>query len=187
MTFPLPLINVVNPSNKNLIFGSVAAAVLGALLIVMLILAYRNRDRMKEVVKSFLKLEIRTAAELLIDAWDIYGALLACLCLQLFWKRRNSRAGDSFTFKTMLGMRQRDWVQNLLVPWVIFFSLASVASAFSILSKLQFFGANIVKRMRRKRQSGDAAVDEELYQNDFNTRKIYVYALLQTHSLARAR
>jgi hypothetical protein len=84
-------------------------------------------------------------------------------------------------------MRQRDWVQNLLVPWVIFFSLASVASAFSILSKLQFFGANIVKRMRRKRQFGDAAVDEELYQNDFNTRKIYVYPLLRTHSLARAR
>jgi hypothetical protein len=77
MSSPLPLINVVNPSNKNLIFGSVASAVLGALLIVMLILAYRNRDRMKEVVKSFLKLEIRTAAELLIDAWDIYGARLA--------------------------------------------------------------------------------------------------------------
>ena len=40
----------------------------------MLIVACRNRDRMKEVVKNFLKLEIRTAAELLLDVWDIYGA-----------------------------------------------------------------------------------------------------------------
>jgi hypothetical protein len=28
---------------------------------------------MKEVVKNFLKLEIRTTAELLLDVWDIYG------------------------------------------------------------------------------------------------------------------
>ncbi len=65
---------IVDPSKKNLIFGSIAAAVLGVLLVVMLIVACRNRDRMKEVVKNFLELEIRTAAELLLDVWDIYGA-----------------------------------------------------------------------------------------------------------------
>jgi hypothetical protein len=66
-------LRIVGPSRKDLIFGSIAAAVLGVLLVVMLIVACRNRDRMKEVVKSFLKLEIRTAAELLLDVWDIYG------------------------------------------------------------------------------------------------------------------
>jgi hypothetical protein len=67
-------LKIVEPSNKNLVFGSIAAAVLSVLLVVMLIVACRNRDRMKEVVKNFLKLEIRTAAELLLDVWDIYGA-----------------------------------------------------------------------------------------------------------------
>jgi hypothetical protein len=50
----------------------------------MLIAAYRNRDRMKEVVKNFLKLEIRTAAELLLDVWDIYGAAVSSYCFLLF-------------------------------------------------------------------------------------------------------
>jgi hypothetical protein len=67
-------LTIADPSRKNLIFGSIAAAVLGVLLAVMLIVACRKRDRMKEVVKNFLKLEIRTAAELLLDVWDIYGA-----------------------------------------------------------------------------------------------------------------
>jgi hypothetical protein len=70
---------IVDPSRKNLIFGSIAAAVLGVLLVVMLIVACRNQDRMKEVVKNFLKLEIRTAAELLLDVWDISGAPVASL------------------------------------------------------------------------------------------------------------
>ena len=65
---------IADPSRKNLIFGSIAAAVLGVLLVVILVVACRHRDRMKEVVKNFLKLEIRTAAELLLDVWDIYGA-----------------------------------------------------------------------------------------------------------------
>jgi hypothetical protein len=64
---------VVDSSRKTIIFAAVAAAVLGTLLIVMLVVAGRNRERMKEVAKSFLKLEIRTAAEMIIDAWDIYG------------------------------------------------------------------------------------------------------------------
>ena len=67
-------LTIADPSRKNLIFGSIAAVLLGVLLVVMLIVACRNRDRMKEVVKNFLKLEIRTAAELLLDVWDIYGA-----------------------------------------------------------------------------------------------------------------
>ena len=67
---------IVDPHYKDLIFGSIAAAMLGVLLVVMLIVARRNRERMKEVVKNFLKLEFRTAAELLLDVWDIYGSLL---------------------------------------------------------------------------------------------------------------
>ncbi len=81
----IPQLTIVDPSKKNLIFGSIAAAVLGVLLAVMLILACRNRDRMKEVVKNWLdhflnlKLEISTAAGLLLDVWDIYGAPVSSL------------------------------------------------------------------------------------------------------------
>ena len=67
-----------NPSRKALIFGTAAAVLLGGLLVVMLILAYRNRARMKEVVKSFLKLEFRNAAELIVDVWDFYGHCIPC-------------------------------------------------------------------------------------------------------------
>ncbi len=74
------MLMIADPSRKNLIFGSIAAAVLGVLLAVMLFVACRNRDRMKEVVKNFLKLEIRTAAELLLDVWDIYGARVPSHC-----------------------------------------------------------------------------------------------------------
>jgi predicted PurR-regulated permease PerM len=72
------MLTIVDPSRKDLIFGSITAAVLSVLLVVMLIVACRNRDRMKEVIKNFLKLEIRTAAELLLDVWDIYGAPVSC-------------------------------------------------------------------------------------------------------------
>jgi hypothetical protein len=68
------MLTIVDPSRKDLIFGSITAAVLGVLLVMMLIVACRNRERMKEVIKNFLQLEIRTAAELLLDVWDIYGA-----------------------------------------------------------------------------------------------------------------
>ena len=67
-------LTIADPTRKNFIFGSIAAAVLGVLLVVMLIVACRNRDRMTEAVKNFLKLEIRPAAGLLLDVWDIYGA-----------------------------------------------------------------------------------------------------------------
>ena len=77
------MLMIADPSRKNLIFGSIAAAVLGVLLAVMLIVACRNRDRMKEVAKNFLKLEIRAAAELLLDVWDIYGASVSSNCLIL--------------------------------------------------------------------------------------------------------
>ena len=79
-------LTIVEPSNKNVIFGAAAGAVLGTLLIVMLIIAYRNRERMKEVVKSFLKLEFRSAVELVFDVWDIYGASLPRARSQLAWQ-----------------------------------------------------------------------------------------------------
>jgi hypothetical protein len=72
-------LEIVDPSRKDhLVFGSIAAAVLSVLLIVMLIVACRNRDRMMEVVKNFFKLEISTAVGLLLDVWDIYGAPVSC-------------------------------------------------------------------------------------------------------------
>jgi hypothetical protein len=80
----IPQLTIVDPGRKNLIFGSIAAAVLGVLLAVMLIVACRHRERMKEVVKNFLKLEIRTAAELLLDVWDIYGTPVSSRLLPLF-------------------------------------------------------------------------------------------------------
>ena len=69
---------IVDPSQKDVLFGSIAAAVLSVLLVVMLIVACRNRDRMMEVVKNFFKLEISTAVGLLLDVWDIYGAPVSC-------------------------------------------------------------------------------------------------------------
>ncbi len=167
----------------------------------MLIVACRNRDRMKEVVKNFLKLEISTAAGLLLDVWDIYGSLLplfdsrtVCSILLIGsapglgarLQGAASTAGDSFTFATMLGMRHIDWVQGMLVPWIVFFALAAVASALSILSKLHFFVGKMRSNFaRRSHLSASAvAVHDAIHLNDFNTRKIYVYAFTCTEACA---
>ncbi len=183
-------LTIADPSRKNLIFGSISAAVLGVLLGVMLIVACRNRDRMKEVVKNFLKLEIRTAAELLLDVWDIYGAVPSHWVIGLFilligspptlgarLQVAASTAGDSFTFATMLGMQHIDWAQSLLVPWIIFFAVAAVASVFSILSKLHFFVGKMRSNFARRTYLSASAVtvNDALAQNEFNTRKIYSY------------
>ena len=86
-------------------------------------------------------------------------------------------AGDSFTFSKMLETRHVDWVQSLLVPYIIFFVLAAVASAFSILSKLHFFAGKMRSNFARRSHLSASAVtvNDALYQNDFNTRKIYAY------------
>ena len=85
----------------------------------------------------------------------------------------STAAGDSFTFSTMLGMQHVDWVQTLLVPWIIFFALAAVASAFSILSKLHFFVGKMRSNFARRSHLSASAVtvNDALYQNDFNTHK----------------
>ena len=97
-----------------------------------------------------------------------------------------STAGDSFTFSTMLGMRHIDWVESLLVLWIIFFALAAVASAFSILSKLHFFVGKMRSNFARRSHLSASAVTvhDALAQNDFNTRKIYAY--VNTSAKARA-
>ena len=77
----------------------------------------------------------------------------------------------------MLETRHLDWVQTLLVPWIIFFALAAVASAFSILSKLHFFVGKMRSNFARRTYLSASAVtvNDALAQNDFNTRKIYSY------------
>jgi hypothetical protein len=92
-----------------------------------------------------------------------------------------SAAGDTFTFQTMLGMRSNDWVQSLLVPWIIFFALAAVASAFSISSKLYFFVKRMRSRIHRLNESNvtspqDLQLAELLDLNEFQKRKIYTCA-----------
>jgi hypothetical protein len=74
-------------------------------------------------------------------------------------------------------MRHIGWVQTLLVPWIIFFVLAAVASAFSILSKLHFFVGKMRYNFARRSHLSESAVtvNDALHQNDFNTRKIYAY------------
>jgi hypothetical protein len=86
----------------------------------------------------------------------------------------------------MLGMRHIDWVQGMLVPWIVFFALAAVASAFSILSKLHFFVGKMRSNFaRRSHLSASAAtVHDAIHLNDFNTRKIYVYAFTCTEACA---
>jgi hypothetical protein len=101
----------------------------------------------------------------------------------------STAAGDSFTFSTMLGMRHIAWVQNLLVPWIIFFALAAIASAFSILSKLHFFVGKMRSNFARRSHLSEQAVTvhDAIHLNDFNTRKIYVYAFTCTEARPSAR
>jgi hypothetical protein len=65
---------ITDRSRFKLVFGATAAAVLGVLLIALLVFVRRSRERMKDLVKSFFKMELRAVVELLVDVWDIYGA-----------------------------------------------------------------------------------------------------------------
>jgi sulfur carrier protein ThiS len=89
----------------------------------------------------------------------------------------------------MLDMTHIDWVQSLLVPWIIFFALAAVASAFSILSKLHFFVGKMRSNFARRSHLSASAVTvhDALAQNDFNTRKIYAYVNTSAKARAKAR
>jgi hypothetical protein len=89
----------------------------------------------------------------------------------------------------MLGMRHIDWVESMLVPWIVFFALAAVASAFSILSKLHFFVGKMRSNFARRSHLSSSAVtvNDALAQNDFNTRKIYAYGSTCTEARASVR
>jgi hypothetical protein len=89
----------------------------------------------------------------------------------------------------MLGMRHIDWVQSMLVPWIVFFALAAVASAFSILSKLHFFVGKMCSNFAHHVYLSASAmtVNDALAENDFNTRKIYSYACTCTEAPASVR
>ena len=74
----------------------------------------------------------------------------------------------------MLGMRQQEWLQTLLVPWIILFALAAVASAFSVVTKLLFFARKMRRRLLTRQQSfRDPTIKELLDQNEMDTLTIY--------------
>jgi hypothetical protein len=74
---------VVESSNLYLIVGSCAAIVLGCLLMALLILVYRNQDRAKELVISFIQFEMRALAEAFLEALDIIGKPVLLLLSRL--------------------------------------------------------------------------------------------------------
>ena len=64
---------VATKSSLELIFGICAMVLLGGMLAAFLILVYKNQSRAKAVAMSFLKLEMRSGVELLVDSWDAAG------------------------------------------------------------------------------------------------------------------
>jgi hypothetical protein len=64
---------VAKTRTLELVFGVSAMVLLGGMLTALLILIYKNQSRAKTVAMSFVKLEMRSAAELLLDAWDAAG------------------------------------------------------------------------------------------------------------------
>ncbi len=64
---------VATTGSLKLIFGVCAMVLLGGMLAVFLILVYRNQSRAKAVAISFLKLELKSGVELLVDSWDAAG------------------------------------------------------------------------------------------------------------------
>ena len=123
----------------------------------------------------------------MLGIFTVSEILLACCCCSLHRQCglvrdvAGSAAGDVFTFETMLRMRSKDWIQSLLVPWIIFFALAMVASSFSFSSKLYFFVKRMRSRIRRLNNSNvtspqDLEIAELLDLNEFQKRKVYMYA-----------
>jgi hypothetical protein len=129
---------VVESSNLYLIVGSCAAIVLGCLLMALLILVYRNQDRAKELVISFIQFEMRALAEAFLEALDIIGKPVLLLLSRLR-STGSVRSGDALCFSALLSARYKPWAEKLLPPYSVFFGLGCVASLISILSHTSFF------------------------------------------------
>jgi hypothetical protein len=64
---------VAKTRTLELVFGVSAMVLLGGMLAVFLILVYSNQSRAKAVAISFLKLELKSGVDLLLDSWDAAG------------------------------------------------------------------------------------------------------------------
>jgi hypothetical protein len=76
---------VAKARTLELVFGVSAMVLLGGMLTALLILVYKNQSRARAVAISFLKLEMRSAAELLLDAWDAAGTRAASPRRAFLW------------------------------------------------------------------------------------------------------
>jgi hypothetical protein len=62
--------DVVDTSIAQIVFGAVSAVILGGLVLAMIVLVYRNKERAKKVALSFLEFEFLIAADALLELWD---------------------------------------------------------------------------------------------------------------------
>ncbi len=64
---------VAESSALQFAFAAVALTVIVAMLALMLVMIFRNKQRAKQIALSFLKHEMIIAAEVLADVWDVIG------------------------------------------------------------------------------------------------------------------
>ena len=63
-------VDVVDTSVAQVVFGAVSAVILGGLVVAMIVVVYRNKERAKKVALSFLEFEFLIAADGLLELWD---------------------------------------------------------------------------------------------------------------------
>jgi hypothetical protein len=89
----------------------IALVLIGVVLVVLALgtyLLYKNRERAKRFVLSFLSFEGMLAADVAFEAWDA--------------------AGDGFFFFEVRKQSSKPWVSHLIMPYMIFFALACAVS-----------------------------------------------------------
>jgi hypothetical protein len=157
-----------DPSGAQLAQGAVLGAAAACILAGMLFLIYRNPERAKQLLLSFITNEFKMLLATVSDVWDIVGmhfclthrsitvSPLSHAAPQRF--RESLRPGDLLVFSTFLAASQdendRSRLQDLTVPYWVCIALAMLISLISLGYRVFEWWAQVRTRVRTARHMG---------------------------------
>jgi uncharacterized protein with PQ loop repeat len=127
---------VAAESSKNLVYLAAALSAVGAvLLIVFAVLVYRGQGSWKKRAEK-VAMPVFSVGTIALEVWDVYG--------------------DYFSYRTFvehLNLAATAWMEQLMLPYTIFFGLSCVVAVISIGLKLKIFVTFVARTVGRAASS----------------------------------
>ena len=130
-------------SSKNLLYLAAGLSVVGAaLLIVFAVLVYRGQGSWKQRFKK-VAMPVFSVGTVALEVWDVYGDYVSYR-----------------SFVERLNVDATAWMEQLMLPYTIFFGLSCVVTVISIGLKLKIF-VDFVGRMLGRAASARLDHDQD--------------------------